>query len=83
MSIKEFSQKNGVVLFYSTIVLLIITVILSFNCFCGKGDRKMGPNNFDRNQSGMMQNKNSQKDQTNIPSQNNQEQIPDQNQEVQ
>lgn len=84
MSIKEFSQKNGVVFFYSTIILLILAVILGFNCFGSKGGKNMGPGNFDRNQKGtMQQNDNSQNDQTNAPVQNNQEQTSDQNQQVQ
>lgn len=45
MSIKEFTQKNGEVFFYVSIVLFIICVVLCFNVFSHKG-----PRNFDRNE---------------------------------
>ena len=60
MSIKEFSQKNSETLFYISIVLLIISIVLGI-CLCCN-DRKSGkggPGNFNeqmRNNGRMMQN---------------------------
>jgi len=73
MSIKEFSQKNSIALFYATIVLVIAVIVLGSMSFGHKGFSK---GNFQRrNQQGMMQNS-----KTNIPDQNTQVQAPDQTQ---
>lgn len=83
MSIKEFSQKNSVALFYTTVVLLIVVLILGFNCF-GKGNMRMSPSNFNGNQQGMMQDGSGYQKKTNNSSQNNNVgQIPDQVQQTQ
>lgn len=58
MSIKEFSQKNSVILFYTTIILIIAVIVLCFTPGI-KGSKRMGPGNFQgNNQPGMMQNNN-------------------------
>lgn len=56
MKLKEFSEKNGLVLFYVSIVLLIISVILGFKvCSNNKGFSQRLPMN---NRGDMIQNDN-------------------------
>jgi len=54
MSIKEFSQKNSIVLFYTTIVLIILLIIMGFCSFGRKGGP--GREGFNNNPKRMMQN---------------------------
>jgi hypothetical protein len=73
MSIKEFSEKNSVVLFYTTAILIVAVVILVSMSFGHKGLGRRGPSNFQgNNQPKMMQND------VNIPGQNNQDQAQNQ-----
>jgi regulatory protein YycI of two-component signal transduction system YycFG len=74
MLVREFSQKNSVALFYATIVLIILVVVLGFISFGHKGSREFNPGNLQgRNQQGMMQDNN-----VSVPDQNVQSQTPDQ-----
>ena len=56
MSVKDFSQRNSMGLFYTTIVLLIVIVIMGFSMFCKKGPNGNRPDNFQGNPQGMTQN---------------------------
>jgi len=48
---KEFAQKHSVVLFWSTVILLIISITLSICTFCGRGYMGRG---FKGNERGQM-----------------------------
>jgi len=77
MSIKEFSEKQGVKLFYTTIVLAILTIVFGIMAFSGPSIRRDDVGKF-RNQSnqGMMQGQGGRQAQNNqqAPTQNNQTQ---------
>jgi len=58
MSIKDFSEKHGVGLFYSTIILAILTITFGFMALCGGSNDKRGDFKGQQGQpQGMMQNK--------------------------
>jgi len=67
MSIKEFSQKNSEIFFYSTIVLVIVCIVLGFSVCGNRGPKNIG----DRTRGqGMMQDRpnNDQFNSQNVPS---------------